>query len=98
MLDLRQIPVPQRCFVVLAAVIDADDIHGAVRYLKQNRHTPAKPKRSQAWPKIVAARASVRKGLQLPAIVHDGIDIARRHGGRRCPGNMASWSRASGVK
>ena len=74
--------------VVLAAVIDADDIHGVVRYLKQYRHTPAKPKCSQARSKIVAPRASVRKGLQLLAMVHDGIDIARRHGGRRCAGNV----------
>lgn len=74
--------------VVLTAVIDADDIHGVVRYLKQNCHTPTKPKRSQARSKIVAPRASVRKSLQLLAMVHDGIDIARRHGGRRCPGNI----------
>jgi len=74
--------------VVLAAVIDADDIHGVVRYLKQNCHTPTKPKRSQARSKIVAPRASVREGLQLLAMVHDGIDIARRHCGRRCPGNI----------
>ena len=74
--------------VVLAAVIDADDVHGVVRYLKQYRHTPAKPKCSQARSKIVAPRASVRKGLQILAIVHDGIDISRRYCGRRCPGNI----------
>lgn len=51
---IRQIPFPQSRFVILAAVIDADDIHGVARNLEQNRHTSAKPQRSQARSKIVA--------------------------------------------
>ncbi|ESZ03727.1 hypothetical protein NKH89_13470 [Mesorhizobium sp. M0923] len=93
--------VPQGRLVVLAAIINAEDIQ-VVRYLKQNRHTPAKPKRSHARPKIVASRASVRKGLQVFAIVHDGIDTSRRHSGRPYLSDLVSISssccRASGVK
>ncbi len=53
--------VPQGRLVVLAAIEDANDIHGSARHLKQDRHAPTIPKRPQARPKVIAPCAPVRK-------------------------------------
>jgi hypothetical protein len=55
--------VLQGRFIVLASIVDANDVHGVISYLEQDGHSPPKAQRPQAQPKIVAPRASVREGL-----------------------------------
>ena len=68
--------IPQIRLIVLAAIVDAKNVHGVVCHLERDRRAPAVSDRPQARPNVAALRASMREGREGEAIFDDGRRVS----------------------